>query len=545
MTRIGKILILSDPRHLCSSAAKTLSGRNHLLHADLVATSGNLVTLDDRRPRATALAVRGGRFVFVGDDAGALALAGPTTRRVDLAGKTVTPGFCDAHLHLLSYGTQMVRQANLVDSDSVDDVLARLSDRAGRAAEGWIQGRGFDQEILRERRFPTRQELDRVSRTRPIIVSRVCGHAVVVNSAALALVSDAERAAGDGETGLYTEKDAWAFYRRIPALDEGEQEEAALLACRVALKTGITSVQTLLDTPDQMAAFARLRRKGQLPIRVTGMPPCAAVETLHAHGINTTFGDDWLRFGAAKLFADGSLGAQTALLAEPYDDKPGERGIRIYDPADLKTKAADAQARGFQLAIHAIGDQAVRETLDALEHALDTGGGGDNTFHRHRIEHASLLPPDLRERMAERQIVAVVQPQFVRSDTWTPVRVGPERARYAYPFQTMLRAGIPLALSSDCPVEKLDAFACLAAAVGRHPWSPDETLTPAEALRAYCLGSAYAAHAEDRLGSLEAGKLADFVVLSDDLTHLGADGIAHLQAEQVFVGGCPVSEVQP
>lgn len=512
-----------------------------MLHADLVVTSGNLVTLDERRPRATALAVRGGRFVFVGDDAGALALAGPNTRRVDLAGKTLTPGFCDAHLHLLWYGTQLLRQANLAGSESVDDVLGRLSSLAAHTGDGWIQGHGFDQDKLCERRFPTRQDLDRVSRTRPLLVSRICGHAVVVNSAALALVSDAERAAGDPETGLYTENDAKAFYRRIPALSEVEQEEAALLACRIALKTGITSVQTLLDTPDQMAAFARLRRKGKLPIRITGMPPYDSVAALHAHGVNTTFGDDWLRFGAAKLFSDGSLGAETALLAEPYVDKLGERGIRIYDPADLKAKAADAQERGFQLAIHAIGDQAVRETLDAIEHALDTGGDGDNTFHRHRIEHASLLPPDLRARMAARQIVAVVQPQFVRSDTWTPARVGPERARQAYPFRTMLRAGVPLALSSDCPVEKLDAFACLSAAVGRHAWSPDETLTPDEALRAYCLGGAYAAHAENRAGSLEAGKLADFVVLSADPTRGNADKIARITAEQVFVGGEPTN----
>jgi len=418
-----------------------------------------------------------------------------------------------------------------------------LSALAARTPDGWIQGHGFDQDKLREERFPTRADLDRVSRKRPILISRICGHASVVNSAALARVRETERAAGDVENGLYTEGAAEAFHRYVPKLSEAEQEEAALLACRVALRTGITSVQTLLDTPDQMAAYARLRRKGKLPIRVTGMPPQAATETLHAHGVNTTFGDEWLRFGGAKLFSDGSLGAQTALLAAPYADKPGERGIRIYEPDELKARAKTAQDRGFQVVIHAIGDQAVRETLDALEFAL--GPDGDNAFHRHRIEHASLLPPDLLARMAERWIVAVVQPQFVRSDTWTPDRVGPERARHAYPFRSLLRAGVPLALSSDCPVEKLDALACLAAAVGRHPWSPDETLTPIEALRAYCLGGAYAAHAEDRQGSLAPGKLADFVVLSGDPTRLDAEGIANLKVERVYVGGHPVSEILP
>jgi hypothetical protein len=222
------------------------------------------------------------------------------------------------------------------------------------------------------------------------------------------------------------------------------------------------------------------------------------------------------------------------LLAEPYADKPGTRGIRIYEPQDLKRRCADAQAKGFQLAIHAIGDQAMRETLDAIEFALRRE---DNAHHRHRIEHCSLTPPDCLERMARRKILGILQPQFVRSDSWTPQRIGPKRVPWAYPFKSMLRAGIPIALSSDCPVEKLDAFACLAAAVGRDTWTPDEVLTPEEALRAYCLGGAYAAHSESYAGSLKAGKVADFVVLSGDLTGMNATQIAALRAERVFVGG--------
>src|SRR5688500_12739980 len=264
------------------------------------------------------------------------------------------------------------------------------------------------------------------------------------------------------------------------------------------------------------------------------MPRYASVAQLHAHGIGSTFGDEWLSVGAAKLFSDGSLGAQTAWLAEPYADKLETRGIRIYEPDDLKAKARDAQRKGWQLAIHAIGDQALRETIDAIEFALD---GEDNEVHRHRVEHASVAPPDCVERMARLKIIATLQPQFVTSDTWTPQRLGPRRSRWAYPFRTMLRAGVPVTLSSDCPVERLDAFACLASAVGRDAWSPEETLTPEEAIRAYCLGSAYAGHVEDRLGSLEVGKLADFVVLSGDPTKLDASAIANLRAEQVFVNG--------
>ncbi|GAB4451937.1 MAG: amidohydrolase [Armatimonadaceae bacterium] len=508
-----------------------------MLYADLIAVHGNLMTLDGRKPRAEALAVRDEKLVFVGESAGAEALAGPQTVCVDLAGKTVVPGFIDSHLHLVWFGTGLLRHADLLGASSVDDVLARMADHAAQFDGEWLQGRGFDQDKLTEKRFPTRTELDKVSPSRPMVITRVCGHAVVVNSAALERLSEEERRAGDAETGLYTETAISAFYRRIPKISETEMEDAVLRAASVALQTGITSIGTLLDTPEQMGAYARLRRKGKLPFRVTGMPPYSSIQGLWERGVNTTFGDEWLRFGGAKFFSDGSLGARTALMSAPYadEDNPANLGIRIYDPEDLKAKCADAQAKGFQLVIHAIGDQAVVESLDAIEYAL--GPDGDNTFHRHRIEHASLLRPDQLERMAKRKIVAVVQPQFVTSDIWSGERVGPERASWAYPFQSMRQAGIPLALSSDCPVEKLDAFACLSAAVVRHPWSPDEKLTVEEALEAYSLGSAYALHAEDRVGSLEVGKLADFVVLSDDPTRISPADIVHLKTEQVYIGG--------
>ena len=507
------------------------------LHADLVAYGGYLVTLDHEQPRATALAVRDGKIVFVGADADALRLAGSHTRQINLHGKIVVPGFCDAHLHLAWFGTSLLRHADLLGVADNDELLSRLSDFVRRYDGPWIQGRGFDQDKMTGGRFPTRAELDSVSATRPIVVTRVCGHAVVVNSAALALMTPEQRDAGDAESGLYTETAIAPFYRLIPPLSESEQEEAVLRAAAVALRTGVTSIGTLLDTPEQMGIYARLRRKGKLPLRVTGMPPYASIAGLHERGVNTTFGDDWLKFGAAKFFSDGSLGAHTALMASPYsdEDKPDNRGIRIYPADDLNAKVADAQEKGFQIAIHAIGDQAVRESVDAILKTL--GDDGDNVFHRHRIEHASILPPGEMVRMAERKIVAVVQPQFVTSDTWTGNRVGPERAAWAYPFKAMLDAGIPLALSSDCPVEKLDAFACLAAAVGRESWSPENRLTPFEALKAYCLGGAYSLHAEKRVGSLETGKFADFITLSADITRLDAARIREVRVERVFLGG--------
>jgi hypothetical protein len=507
-----------------------------LKSGSLLLTNGNLVTLDERRPHASAMWVVDGRIRAIGGNEVAGGVSGDVMR-VDLGGRCVVPGFCDSHVHLFAYGEQLLRQADLVGVGDVEEMLGRLVEVGGRTAAGWIVGYGFDQSKMKEKRFPTREELDRVSRTRPVIVSRVCGHAAVVNSAALAMVSAEERRAGDEVNGFYTETAIDAFIRKVPALSEEEMEEAILAACAVALRTGITSVHALLDTPEQMIGYARLHRKGKLPIRVVGMPQYASVEKLHGLGMGTGFGDDWLRFGAAKFFSDGSLGAQTALLSEPYADKAGELGIRIYEPEDLKWKCRDAQRRGFQIAIHAIGDQALRESLDAIEFALD---GEDNRVHRHRIEHASLVPPDCLERLLKNRIVVTCQPQFVTSDTWTGERIGPERVPWAYPFKTLMEAGVPITLSSDCPVEKMDAFDCIAAAVGRAEWSPAETLTPEEAIGAYCLGSAYAGHMDDRVGSLEVGKLADFVVLSEDPTKMDAQGIRQLKAEQVYLDGIRV-----
>lgn len=511
------------------------------LTADLIVTGGNLITLDSARPRAQAMAVRDGRIVSVGADQGIKALAGPGTQHLDLEGKTVTPGFCDSHIHLFMYGAQLLTQADLVGTKSIPEILDRLSQQM-RKSDGWIQGSGFDQEKLNEKRFPTREELDSVSRTRPIIIARICGHAVVVNSAAIALLSKTDAARGDAASGLYCEVADEIFYSQVPPLDQTQMQEAVLAAAKIALRTGITSVQTLLDTPDQMQAYSALYRQGKLPLRVTGIPPYSAVQQLHTHGINTGFGNEWLRFGGAKLFSDGSLGAQTALLSSPYTDKPGTLGIRIYDPEDLKRKCRDAQSKGFQVAIHAIGDQALRETLDGFEYALQ---GESNEIHRHRVEHAAICSPDLLERMARNKIVATFQPQFVTSDTWTPERIGAERLSWAYPMRSMIEAGVPVSLSSDCPVEKLDAFAAIASAVGRDQWTLDERLTPEQAIGAYCMGSAYAGFAEHYSGSLEAGKVADFVVLSDDPTKLPADKIARLTAERVFIAGKPAGTFRP
>ena len=507
--------------------------------ADLFVTNANLLTMDHTRPHATAMAVRGGRIVQAGNDAEIAALAGPLTQRLDLVGKTVVPGFHDCHLHLLWLGIALTSQADLVGCSSIEEILARLAAHAA-TSKGWIVGHGFDQEKLAERRFPTREDLDRISAGRPVLITRICAHAAVANSAALASLSDDQRSAGDAATGLYTETAITPISDNIPPLDDDALERALLAACKVALRTGITSVQTMLDDIGQWRVYQGLHRKlgGRLPIRVTVMPPQADAEFVRDRGLVTGVGDDWLRVGGVKFFSDGSLGARTALLAVPYaDESNGNLGQRIYDAEVFKHRAAAVAAMGFQIVIHAIGDQALRESIDAIEFAL---AGKPNTL-RHRIEHASVCPPEELDRLVKLGIHVTLQPQFVTSDIWTGDRLGPARAPWAYPFASMIRAGLNVGFSSDAPVEKLDAFECLASAVGRHAWSPGETLTPLEAIRAYTLGSAACGHREKDVASLEAGKFADFVVLSGDPSTMTATELRELRAEQVFVGGVSIA----
>jgi predicted amidohydrolase YtcJ len=534
------------------------------MHADLIVTGAHVLTLDAGRPVASALAVRRGVIEYVGEDAGAVAMAGPGTERVDLSGagaRVIVPGFIDSHLHLMWYGKLLVRQADLVGCGEVEEIvhrLGRLRERRLQSGGGdkvILQGHGFDQEKLAEKRFPTRRELDAAFGGQAVFISRVCGHAGVANSAMISLVAGRfpavrERSANsDPETGLYSEDCLSWFYRSMPALTDGEMAEAILAAGRVALSTGITSVQTLLDTPEQFRGYTLLEQQGKLPVRVVGIPPFAAVESLHALGLRSGYGNDMLRLGQCKFFADGSLGARTAYLSGRYADDAANPnvGTRMYEPGDLKAKCREAQRRGFGVAIHAIGDAALDDAVGAIEHALD-GGERDNGFWRHRVEHASVTRPDQLARMVRRGIVTTLQPQFVTSDTWTGERLGKERLGWAYPFRDMQRAGLPITLSSDCPVEKLDAFDTLAAAVEGHEWrdgggpenlSRPQTLTPAEALRAYCLGSAYAGGVEGRVGSLSVGKCADFVVLSDNPLTTG--NLRGMKAERVYLGGKDVT----
>ncbi len=426
----------------------------------------------------------------------------PGATVLDLGSRVVLPGLVDAHIHLL--------ELSLIDLDlrgagSIEEIRGALA-RAlrGRGRGEWLVGFGWDQERLRERRPPTRWDLDDVSPHNPVLLMRICGHVAVANSAAL-------RAAGitretpdppNGRIGREDEEPDGLLYEgavelvrsRVPLPGTGEL--AARIRGRLAELAGygVTEVHSMSVTAPELEALRLLESRGELPVRVRAyLAPELMVREGPAWG-------EMLSVEGVKVFADGSLGARTAYLREPYSDDPGNRGLELLSAGQLAELIRTANGRGLRLAVHAIGDAALENVLRAIR---EVGGGAV------RVEHASVAPPDLVEGLSELGIPVCVQPAFVRSDWWVPSRLGP-RARYAYPFKTMLRAGLRVAAGSDAPVESADPWECMRGAVERG-YAREEALTPDEVLRLYFNGRSIAirpAHPD-----LVPGAPADLVVL--------------------------------
>ncbi len=482
----------------------------------------------------SAIGVRNGRVVWLGDQA-----AVPVElRREDLAGGVVRPGYIDCHLHLVWYGTQRLRQVDLTGSATLSEAMDRLREgvarrAAGRSGTAPVIGYGLNDELVAERRLVSRAELDGLSSARPILVQRICGHIAVGNSAAIGLLDEAGRRAGDEVTGRYEESAAMRLLTAVGGAGPGAggvfdmelAEEAILEGCRVLLSQGITAVGTMLDTIEEFAAYERLHARGQLPIRVSVMPPMRNLESVSARGIKQGTGDEWLRWGPMKMFADGTLGARTALMSFDYADAEGQRGTAVMRREEMLARAAEAAKRGFGVVIHAIGDLALDHALDAVEAAHAAGGAG----LLHRIEHVAVARDEQIARMAELGVMAGVQPQFVTSDPWTPERLG-KNATWAYRFGDLVSAGVPMGLSSDAPIERIDSGACLRAAIEGHAWrDARQNLANDVAQTAYTTGSARLIGMTDVCGDIAIGRTADFV------WHGESGG------QRVWVGGREVS----
>jgi predicted amidohydrolase YtcJ len=510
------------------------------LHPTQILLNGNILTLDQTRPSAQAVAIYGDRIVAVGNNAEIQLLAGPETKLIDLREATVLPGLIDSHIHLIQYGLSLSK-LDLRQVHSIEEMKSLVSSRTPLASQ-WILGLGWDQEKFLEKRYPQRQDLDEASPNKPVMLSRVCTHICVVNSKALQVAHvdsqtpDPEggvidRDNGGEPTGILRETAVELIERNIAEPTLEEYEKAILAACKRAAESGLTSVHCILDSERELRALFGLRKKGQLPIRFYVMIPTSLLKNAKQLGLSTGFGDEWIRLGGVKIFTDGSLGARTAALETPYVDDPTNRGVTIYTQDQLNHIIEEAQDSDFQIAAHAIGDRAIGMLLESIER---TKSRSHTRELRPRIEHASVLSLELIERLKKQQLIVTVQPHFLVSDFWTEQRLGPERARLAYPFASLLKAGLIVAGSSDCPVEPLAPLSGIEAAVNR---DGPEALSVEDAVALYTRNAAYASFEENLKGSIAPSKYADLVVLERDPRKVNSSEISEIKVLMTMVGG--------
>lgn len=526
--------------------------------ADLVLQHGVFYPVQPPGRVEGSLAVRDGRIVYLGPDAGVERFRGPRTRVVDLAGRTVTPGLIDAHSHLLGLGRALA-QVDLTAAPTYDEVVRRVREAAAKVAPGtWVYGRGWDQNLWPGQQFPSHEPLSAAVPNHPVLLERVDGHAALVNAQAMRILGlgtatkdpDGGRFLRDASgrpSGVMVDN-AMNVLGSLPAATREENERWLRAAAHHCLAVGLTTVTDMGADSGGIEAYHALRRAGELPIRT-------AVFLIDSQPLL----DEWFRRGpeidpearlvirGVKLYADGALGSRGAALIEPYSDDPGNIGLLVTPGARMEDISRRALAAGFQVGIHAIGDRGSLVALDAMEKAL----GGPRPEARFRLEHSQVVRVQDLERMARLGIIASMQPTHATSDMpWADERLGEERLERAYAWRKVLSDGGRLALGSDFPVESADPRLGLYAAVTRQDlkgnppggWLPGERLTREEALRGFTLDAAWSLFLENEVGSLEVGKRADLVVFARDIMSVPEAEIPRAEIDMTVVDGRVVHE---
>ncbi|MDQ3809125.1 MAG: amidohydrolase [Chloroflexota bacterium] len=523
------------------------------MQVDLLLRGGSVVTFDDARARAAAVAVNDGRIVALGDD-GLEDLVGPGTRVVDLHGAAVVPGLVDSHVHFGAFALAR-HEANLDHSVSLEDGLSVLRSHAQRLEPGqWLRGRGWDRH--RWRRLPTAADLDSVVGDRPAALASHDGHALWLNTAAMAAVGLArdtsapsggviERDADGQPSGVVFENAMDLVRTRMPQPSEAELQAAMHQALGLAAAAGLTGIHNLEDARS-LAVWRALEMRQQLSLRVYHGLARGQLAAAVEQGLRTGSGSNLLRIGPLKLFADGALGSRTAWLLQPYENATdGYRGVATLQPEEMVHDMRAALAAGLDVAVHAIGDAAVRSVLDAVE-AVGAARAGRLV----RIEHAQLVHPDDVPRFARLGVIASMQPIHAISDWRAAEAQWGARARHGYAWRALVDAGARVAFGTDAPVERLEPLASLEAATtrvddeGQPPggWYAEQRLSYHEAVRAYTWGSADAEGALQRRGSIAPGKDADLVVLDPDPFPLDAGARRQTGVRMTIVGGRVVFE---
>lgn len=516
----------------------------NLANPDLILHNGRIFPRADGRVRAEAVAVWNGRVTDVGSDRDILGQRARSVEVVDLRKRVVIPGLSDSHIHLLWYG-MFLRNVDLAGKRSVKDVQRAVAASARHhPGNSWIIGRGWDQEKLREHRYLNRADLNRFG-SHPVFLKRVCGHVAAVNDRALSLsgigVNTLDPQGGEivrdpvtGEpTGLLKES-AIGLVERVVPRSEVEVRNALVEAAGRLLRLGLTSLHCIVEDSLEFRLLHQLKNEGRIAQSIYAILPLGLLDQAAEMGLTGDRGGNGFRVGGFKVYLDGSLGARTAALFEPYSDESGALGMLRMGVDELVEEAERVSQSGFQLCVHAIGDRAVEAAVAALEKTAKRGKGRSL---RHRIEHSSITPPRLITKMRRAGVVASVQPRFIYSDSWAGKRLGPRRLRHLYPFRSMLNAGLNLAFGSDCPVEDPNPFEGVWSAVARPGLSPSQSLSVPEALACYTTGAAFASFSEADHGTLDPGKIADMVVLDRDPFTCSYEVLRRVNAVHTFVGG--------
>ena len=525
--------------------------------ADLIITNGKVWTVDKSLPAAQAVAVLGDRILAVGSATEIEVWRGPRTQVIDAGGKLVLPGFNDAHVHFVSGGMQL-DNVQLKDATSAQEFARLIGERAMVTPKGeWIQGGNWDETKWTPANIPTKQLLDALTPDNPVFVTRYDGHMGVANSVALRLAGITAqtkdppggtivRDAQGNPTGALKDAAADLMYKVIPPLTHDQRVRIVKRAMGHAASLGVTSVQNMSADYEDIAVYDELLQRGELIARIYAAPLIGNVNDLAKIGVRHAFGGPYLRIGALKAFADGSLGSGTAYFYEPFLNQGDNRGLlsdEMHPISLMRDRMMAADAAGLQLCTHAIGDQAISIILDLYVEVTKAHGEADRRF---RIEHAQHMAAKDFARFAEWHVIASVEPYHAIDDgRFAEAHIGHDRSSRTYAFRTFLDHGVRLALGTDWEVAPLDPMQTVYAAVtratldGKNPggWFPEQKLTVPETIEAYTMGSAYAEFQDSVKGSITPGKLADMVVLSDDIFTIAPEKIRDVHVLKTILGG--------
>lgn len=532
---------------------------------DLILFNGNIVTMDTTTPKVDAIAIKNGEIYSLGTNNEILSLKKNSTLLIDLDGKTVVPGFNDSHMHLFNYGLslQTVILEKATSINEMIDIVKEFISKNNITSNQWIRGLKWNHYFFEEKRLPTRYDLDKISNDIPIILSRVCGHVIVANSKALDLIGitkDTPQIKGghfdvdtNGEPiGTFHENAIYPILNHFPIPNIEEIKKTIILASENLLQFGITSVQTddcsVFPNSSKivMTAYKELNEEKNLPIRINQqvyLPTINDLTKFLENNIIPNNNDKFFKIGPLKLLADGSLGARSAYLKDPYFDDPSTNGIPVYSQEELDELILTAHNADMQVAIHAIGDKTMDMICSSIKKVQELIPKKDA---RHGIIHCQITDKDIFNKFKELDIIAFIQPQFVSTDLhFVEEKIGSNRAKTSYNWKTFLDKDVIIACGSDCPVEPPNVLYGIYAAVTRkdlkgYPekgWYPEQNLTVDQAVYGYTLGAAFASFEEHIKGSISKGKLADLTVLSDNIFEIDPNNIKDTRIEMTFVNG--------